>query len=86
MQGNASDLMHGLPLQSVLKSDDEPYHETLRLLVVVCAPRAYLDRVIQQQEILQKLFGNEWVHLVCREPETESYYQLNTDLSWSNQE
>lgn len=86
MQGNASDLMHGLPLQSVLKSDDEPYHETLRLLVVVCAPRAYLDRVIQQQEILQKLFGNGWVHLVCREPETESYYQLNTDLSWSNQE
>ena len=35
MQGNASDLMHGLPLQSVYSADDQPHHEPLRLFTVV---------------------------------------------------
>ncbi len=83
MQGNASDLMHGLPLQSVFDSDDQPYHEPMRLLVVVYAPRSQLDAVIQQESILQKLLGNGWVHLHCVDPVKEKHYSLQTDLNWT---
>jgi hypothetical protein len=70
MQGNASDLMHGLPLQSVYSNDRTPYHEAVRLLTVIYAPRERIDAIIAAQPILQKLFGNGWVNLACIEPET----------------
>ena len=83
MQGNASDLMNGLPLQSVFKSDYTPYHIPMRLSVIVYAPKARIEKIIKQQEILQKLFGNGWVHMICFDPEDEQKYRLNCDLSWT---
>ena len=83
MQGNASDLMNGLPLQSVFKSDDTPYHIPMRLSVIVYAPKAKIDDIVGQQEILQKLFGNGWVHLICFDPEDEQKYRLNCHLNWT---
>lgn len=83
MQGNASDLMHGLPLQSVYKTDDEPYHQPMRLTVVVYAPKNKVDEIIKQQQILQKLFGNGWVHMICCDPIEKYKYRLNHDLSWA---
>ena len=82
MQGNASDLMNGLPLQSVFKSDDEPYHNPVRLLVVVYAPKTKVDETVKEQQILQKLFGNGWVHMICHDPQDKKKYQLNRDLTW----
>ncbi|WP_290798259.1 DUF2309 domain-containing protein [Flavihumibacter sp. UBA7668] len=84
MQGNASDLMHGLPLQSVYKSDTEPYHQPMRLTTIVYAPTSRIDRIIREQPILQKLFGNAWVHLICYDPQNEAYYHLNEDLTWTS--
>jgi uncharacterized protein YbcC (UPF0753/DUF2309 family) len=83
MQGNASDLMHGLPLQSVFKTDHEPYHEPLRLMTIVYAPPLFIDRIISQQEILQRLFGNGWVHLLCIDPTEGKPYYLQRDLKWT---
>ncbi len=82
MQGNASDLMHGLPLQSVYKNDKEQYHQAQRLNVVVVAPRAMIDRIVAKHEILQKLFGNGWVILHAMEPEDGNIYNLNQKLNW----
>jgi uncharacterized protein YbcC (UPF0753/DUF2309 family) len=82
MQGNASDLMHGLPLQSVYCTDAEAYHQAMRLMTVVYAPRALLDSIISQQDVLKKLFGNGWVTLACIEPSEKQAYFLQRDLTW----
>ncbi len=82
MQGNSSDLMTGLPLQSVYKSDTDPYHEPQRLFVIVLAPQIMLDKIIQDQPILQKLFGNGWVKMGRIEPDNSKTYLLNRDFSW----
>jgi len=82
MQGNASDLMHGLPLQSVYSSDTDSYHEAQRLMTVVYAPRKKIETIIAEQEVLKKLFGNGWVQLACIEPEDNKVYMLNRKLQW----
>lgn len=82
MQGNASDLMTGLPLQSVYSSDTEPYHEPQRLMTVVFAPRTLLDNIIDTQPVLQKLFGNRWVQMAVIEPSHHKIYLLNSDFTW----
>lgn len=85
MQGNASDLMHGLPLQSVYRTDTDNYHEPVRLTTVIYAPHAHIDKVIKDQPILQKLFGNGWINLVCCDPELQINLTLKRDLSWTKQ-
>lgn len=82
MQGNGSDLMHGLPLQSVMSSDDEVYHEPQRLLTVVYAPKEMVSKVIQKHSILKTLFFNQWVHLVVIDPFSKAPYQLNQLGNW----
>lgn len=82
MQGNASDLMHGLPLQSVNSSDEAAYHEALRLLTVVYAPKSILDSIIRNQDVLQKLLGNGWVSLACLDPTENQAFLLKRDLTW----
>lgn len=83
MQGNASDLMSGLPLQSVYSSDKEAYHETVRLMTIVYAPSSFIDKIIEKQSVLQKLFHNGWVLLICIDPEnTNHHYFLDRDLTW----
>jgi len=83
MQGNASDLMHGLSLQSICASDSKAYHEAIRLTTIVHAPRFFVSNIISQQLILQKLFGNGWVLLVCVEPVDGGIYYLQRDLMWN---
>ena len=82
MQGNASDLMHGLPLQSLYRRDTEPYHQLQRLFVVVLAPQIMLDNIIQSQPILQKLFGNDWIQIARIDPEDNKMYLLSREFSW----
>ena len=84
MQGNASDLMHGLPLQSVFKNDHEPYHQAMRLNVVVNAPKSNIDQVIKKHDILQKLFGNGWINLICFDPKLKDQFKLGQDLKWQS--
>lgn len=82
MQGNASDLMPGLPLQSVFSRDDIAYHQPLRLTTFVHAPTNLIDKAIYKNEILQKLFANSWVHVFCLDPRSGKVYFLKQDLIW----
>lgn len=82
MQGNGSDLMHGLPLQSVKASDTLNFHQPQRLLTVIYAPRENVSRIINRQEILKTLFFNAWVHLIVIEPTENKAYQLQTTGEW----
>lgn len=82
MQGNASDLMHGLSLQSVYQDDTNTCHVAQRLLTVVYAPRQRVMKIIESQQVLQTLFGNRWVNLVVIDPNDGRSYLLNADMSW----
>jgi uncharacterized protein YbcC (UPF0753/DUF2309 family) len=86
MQGNASDLMHGLPLQSIAVNDRDIYHQPMRLLTVIHAPRQRISQVIQGHDILKKLIGNGWVNFTCLDPLDGHTYNINRDLSWSSNE
>ncbi len=82
MQGNASDLMHGLPLQSVFKNDQENYHEIVRLSTLIYAPCTKIDKVVSESAKVQQLIVNEWIAIFCIEPRSNKIYQLKTDLTW----
>lgn len=83
MQGNASDLMHGLPLQSVFANDAEAYHQTVRLSVVILAPKENISAVIAKHDIVKKLISNGWIHLLCHDPNLSTIFKLERELSWT---
>ena len=82
MSGPWSDLRLGLARQTVMNGD-VPYHEPMRLLTVVEAPRERIEKLIARHEMLQHQYHNEWVHLVALEPEEGVFYRYRPTGVWT---
>ena len=83
MTGNLSDLRTGLPAQTVLR-DGLPYHEPLRLLVVIESPLAHAKRAVEAVRAIKNLVYNGWVRMAIVDPETRDYYVFQHD-DWQQQ-
>lgn len=74
--GNLSDLRTGLPAQTVLWRG-QPYHEPLRLITVIEAPLAFVERVIGTIFKIKTLVQNGWIRLIVIDREAASAFVLN---------
>ncbi|TCD04296.1 DUF2309 family protein [Erythrobacteraceae bacterium CFH 75059] len=70
LRGNGGDLAIGLPRQSLFHDDGTPAHVPRRLTTIVEAPVEHVRAVVEGQDVLRRLFGNGWVHLVILDPIT----------------
>lgn len=83
-QGNGGDLLTGLPLQSLMAADDEPYHQPLRLSTVVHAPVERVTDVLADNPEVAELLDNDWLHLTVVDPEQEHCaFHYAEDLEWT---
>ncbi len=81
MSGPWSDLRLGLARQTVM-SGEAAYHEPMRLLTIIEAPRLRIEKLIARHEVLQHFYHNEWVHLVALDPEDRLWYRYRSDGTW----
>ncbi|HEY4000140.1 MAG TPA: DUF2309 domain-containing protein [Candidatus Xenobia bacterium] len=79
MSGPSSDLRVGLA-QQTLWNGTRPFHEPMRLLTVIDAPRERLDALIARHELLQRYYRHEWVHLVTIED--GQFYRFSPTGRW----
>jgi uncharacterized protein YbcC (UPF0753/DUF2309 family) len=82
-QGNGGDLMTGLPLQSLMSGDDVPYHQPLRLSVVIHAPVDRVTDVLADHDELAELLDNGWLSLTVVDPERDHRaFRYEESLEW----
>jgi hypothetical protein len=83
VQGNGGDIKMGLPLQSVMESDLEMYHQPLRLSVAIQAPISRVSDILLRNEHLKNLLDNEWIYLMVMNPvDGNKIYHYQKNLNW----
>jgi len=82
-QGNGGDLMAGLPLQSLMIADDEPYHQPLRLSTVIHAPVERVTDILADHEELTEILDNNWLSLTVVDPtQDHRVFHYEESLEW----
>ncbi|MDX1629860.1 MAG: putative inorganic carbon transporter subunit DabA, partial [Fulvivirga sp.] len=74
VQGNGGDLKSGLPLQSLNATDEQIYHQPLRLTVLIHAPKARVASIFNKNEQLESLVTNKWIYLGVINPSDDGVY------------
>lgn len=76
LEGNGGDLRTGLPLQSV-HNGKRFVHEPLRLNVIIEAPEAAMERILEKNSKVRDLVDNGWVHLhtLCEDASIRRRYR-----------
>lgn len=82
MQGNASDVMMGLPMQSIFQQYDKLQHEPVRLRIFIEVPKDKLLFTIKQNKEISKLVLNEWLFVFAIDPENQSISRLTRFHRW----
>lgn len=83
VQGNGGDLKMGLPLQSLYGSDDDMYHQPLRLSVMIKAPINRVTDILARNAHLKTLLDNEWIYLMVMEPKQKNLiFKYKKGLQW----
>ncbi len=84
VQGNGSDLKIGLPLQSLMSTDEKVFHRPIRLSTLVQAPRSFVGRILAENEKLKTLLDNEWIHLFVMDPENNNKIEpYQPEVTWA---
>lgn len=78
VQGNSSDLMHGLALQSVNSTDLESYHTPVRITNYIYAPLDRVKAILEKHENLKTLVNNSWIKIVVIDPSNGSFSDLRS--------
>ncbi len=81
LEGTGGDLRTGLPVQSV-HDGEGLVHEPLRLSVLVEAPVAAINAVIESHEGLRQLVDNGWLHLFAIGSEGAIAHRYAGGLQW----
>ena len=81
MLGSQGDLQGGLPVQGLLDGPSR-YHDPMRLLAVIEAPRERISNLIRKHEVLQQLFCNQWMNLIAVDPDTNLIHRFHPDWTW----
>lgn len=80
MQGNASDLMNGIPFQTIFKTNKIPFYEPIRIISLIYAPRELVIKAIKNHNILQNLLKNNWIKIIIIDPINQNTYLLSENL------
>ena len=82
-QGNGGDLMSGLPLQSLMSADDDPYHQPLRLSTVIHAPVERVTEILDANGEVTQLLDNNWLSLTVVDPQQDHQaFHYARELEW----
>lgn len=81
LQGHAGDLQLGLPWQSVA-AGERLYHEPMRVLFAVEAPRDRVEMLIARNDLLKHYVDGAWVALVLREAPGEPWQRRVPSAGW----
>ncbi|WP_179022350.1 DUF2309 domain-containing protein [Winogradskyella forsetii] len=83
VQGNGGDLKMGLPLQSLYRTDEDMYHEPLRLSVIIQAPVNRVTDILARNSQLKTLLDNEWIYVLVMEPKQKNViFKYSEGLKW----
>lgn len=83
VQGNGGDLKMGLPLQSLYGSDEDMYHQPLRLSVMIQAPISRVSEILTRNKNVTTLLDNEWIYLMVMDPiQKNKIFKYKKSLQW----
>jgi uncharacterized protein YbcC (UPF0753/DUF2309 family) len=82
MSGPQSDLRTGLAWQTVMDGP-RPYHEAMRLLTLIEAPRDLILQIVRRHRVLRNLYDNEWVRLLALDPDEGSFFYYQPKQGWA---
>ena len=84
VQGNGGDLKMGLPFQSLFESDEDMYHQPLRLSVMIQVPIDRVSEILLRNSNLKTLLDNEWIYLMVMDPtQNNEISRYEKSMQWT---